>query len=353
MEKVSVLQIVPHRGHGGVESVASSILDMEQSDYNIYYAYYIKGAEDELIDNKVYIGGIWSLVKFVFANKIKIIHSHSPFLYWMFIVRVVSLFFNVKVVTSVHSDFGLSNEIPLYKKGRRFFILKVINSIYYKIVCDHWVAVSEPVKRFLIDRVGVDDRIVSVVNNYVLRTDIDVNLSRSRDSIVFIGRDSPEKNVITLVNSFNEIKTGYPGVRLVLIGIEENSKSLVHCDMRQIQAVGWLSQDEIDNYMGHAIFQVIPSFYEGFPLACLQGLEKNIPLIAFPIPIFNFLSMTLSGIFLTEDFSSMSLTNTMRCVLERTLNGYKIDAKCTIANSFSKREFLSGYCKVYNYLLNN
>lgn len=352
MEKIPVLQVVPHSCRGGVESVAAELMRVDKRKYISHYVYFLDDNEIHL--RKSYVKGFFSLFRYAIKNNVKLIHNHSPLLKWLFFTRLVSILLRVPLVITIHSDFGLNDEISLFKRGKSFAIVRFLNRLHRHLVADFWIAVSEPVSLFLVDKVNVDSKMICVINNFIHKTEIDVsNQIEKRKYVVYVGRDSKEKNVSDLVMAWKQINGRFEDVSLLLIGVSRDSECLLGVDLEEsrIIATGWLAEMEINQLMTNALLQVIPSSYEGFPLAFLQAVEKNIPVVTYNIPIFSHLSSVIDGLFVANGNDYVSLSEMMSVVILKVKDGYVLKEKTKVNNMFSSKKFLSEHENTYHFII--
>ncbi|MBT0395906.1 glycosyltransferase family 4 protein [Morganella morganii subsp. morganii] len=348
MEKIKILQVVPFAEKGGVEDIATSLLyKIDNSKYTVRYVYFNK--EKETFDNKTYISGFRDLLSYTKKNKIDIIHSHTPSLKWMIYLKFVSLIQRCKIVTTIHSDFGLcENKTPLYKKGKRFFILKMINKLGSRLITDEWIVVSAHIKSFLISRVGIKKEAITIIKNTVKSTTIDINNEKNRKSILFIGRNSPEKNINDLYNLWDKLKKESNYIYLKIIGIEQ--QDVINDD--RVKALGWLPEKEVDEESKDALLQIIPSLYEGAPLVCFKALEKNIPVISYNIPALINIKENYGGIYTAPINDIFQLQKITEEVISKIRNGFKLETKEIIQKNHSIHLFIKNHQELYVRLIN-
>lgn len=353
MEKNKILQIVPFSNKGGVETVATNLFNNPAADNIIIYGY-IKDFQ-VTFPEKIFFNGFLSLFKFLCKNKINVIHSHVFSLRWMIFIRFCSLLFKIKMVTTLHSDFGIINsEVPLLKKGRRLFLIKALHFFSKKALSDKWIAISDSVERLLTNILKIEEKRVIKIYNPVNNTNIDVNKSLNRRYIVFVGRDSKEKNLKDLLYVWKKIQNEYDFISLVLIGVDPDSEYLKcynSLKSERILALGWLDNDSKDAYLKDAIIQVIPSYFEGFCLAAVEALEKNVPIITYDLPIFNYFKRQFDGVHIAPCFEQDKLLAEAFTVINDILAGYKINNKKNISEHFSKDKFINIHHKLYKELI--
>ena len=208
-------------------------------------------------------------------------------------------------------------------------IVKVLSTMTYWIANRiHLPTVDDA--EFVSNRFWVSPKKISVVPNC-----IDVRLfkpiqkvNRRSDRILFVGRPSPQKNLVLLLESLEGLKVG-----LDVVGIDE-TEGAVYLDIARrldvsLSLVGKkpnLSMPEI--YSGYQIY-VVPSAYEGNPKSVLEALACGCAVIGTDVPgINNLLEHQVTGILvqptvdgLREGISTVCSNTSLRQALSE--NGVK------------------------------
>lgn len=108
--------------------------------------------------------------------------------------------------------------------------------------------------------------------------------------LLFVGTLEPRKNLVTLVQAFNRLKSeqGIPHL-LVLAGrrgwlydslLAEIARSPYRSDIR---LTGYTADEEVPALLSGAELFVYPSYYEGFGLPVLEAMKCGIPVVTSPI----------------------------------------------------------------------
>jgi glycosyltransferase involved in cell wall biosynthesis len=98
------------------------------------------------------------------------------------------------------------------------------------------------------------------------------------------------KNLISLVNAFEAVKTSMPGLRIVFVGAARTPDAVTY--RKKLQAVitskglessivflNHVSDDELASLYTHAAALVLPSLYEGFGLPIIEAQHFHCPVI--------------------------------------------------------------------------
>lgn len=153
------------------------------------------------------------------------------------------------------------------------------------------IAGSDGVKHDLIYNFGIRDKMVKVVDNPILSSDIILKSHEELDHpyfkdknkpvILTVGKVTEAKDYLTLLKAFNIVQNKIPS-KLIIVGNKfENSSEYEMLDKfiesnnlkNKVDFVGF--QDNPFNYMRRADVFVLSSKYEGSPGVLIQGLFVN------------------------------------------------------------------------------
>lgn len=106
---------------------------------------------------------------------------------------------------------------------------------------------------------------------------------------LYVGRLEYKKNTDTLLKAFYEFAESHPEIKLVLCGFQGHGgeaiiKSIPEKWKRRIIQTGYLSGQEKEVLMKHALCFIFPSRFEGFGLPLLEAMNAELPIIASDIP---------------------------------------------------------------------
>ena len=181
---------------------------------------------------------------------------------------------NIPLISSEHSSYSYFQDKYLQK-----FILNFANFFSKKIT-----VLSEIVLKTFPEHLQKN---MSILPNPIMHNDgdrVDVGLTKNSNIILSVGRLSPEKNHIELIESFSLIANEVPQWKLRIIGdgplrskLNERISQLELND--QIILTG--SKKDISKEYMNANFFVLPSKYEGFSLVIAEALSYGLPVIGF------------------------------------------------------------------------
>ena len=243
------------------------------------------------------------------------------------------------------------------KNSRLKSILGVLEFKYYKIFniykkFDCIISPSEFIKNQL-NKGNLKYKEIKVLHNFVTKTDL---IERKDDGYAFyFGRLSIEKGILNLVKSIKNIENG----KLMIAGdgpervnIEKYIKENELSD--KIRLLGYLSQDEIRDYIRRAKFIVVPSiWYENCPYSILETMEIGKPIIGSRIGGIPELIEENKNGFLYEYSDINDLTNKMHLLFENQELVVKQSnmSKKIFEEKYSEERYYDGLMNIYKNLL--
>ncbi len=117
------------------------------------------------------------------------------------------------------------------------------------------------------------------------RSDIAEQFAKLDDYILYVGSLEPRKNIGTLLEAYEELRTKHPDIKtkLVLIGGESPLFAEVRLKVKRytedVLFKGFVNDDILREYYRHAQLFVYPSLYEGFGLPPLEAMASGVPVV--------------------------------------------------------------------------
>lgn len=271
-----IIHILSSNKFSGAERVAIQIIQyLERKGMDVWYISVQGKIEEQLkkekinyyLFEKMNLAGIKNVVK---KLKPDIIHAHD---YRASILCAFST--NLPVLSHLH------NNSPWIKKYGLYSWMYALSSTRYKKI----LLVSDAILKEYVFAKQI------MKKSKVIRNPIQIGeiLEKGKESVVeeeydiiFVGRLTPQKNPILLLEVVYEVKKYDPGIRLCIVGTGELlEKSKETCKKLGLEKnVVW--KGFLENpfpYMVRSKIFLLPSSWEGFGLAAVEALVLGKPVV--------------------------------------------------------------------------
>ncbi len=193
-----------------------------------------------------------------------------------------------RVRAVVHGEHGWNMDDPMGQNIRRRIARKLLSGMV-----NHFVAVSEDIKQWMIKSIGISNTKVSKILNgvntdkFCPRDNIGIrnSLGFSSEDIVIgtVGRLDPIKDQRLLLQAFSCLKHEEKNLRLVLVGDGPEKRNLE--SVRKRLSIGdrvvFLGErDDVDKILSVFDLFVLPSKNEGISNTILEAMATGLPVIA-------------------------------------------------------------------------
>ncbi len=152
--------------------------------------------------------------------------------------------------------------------------------------CDVVIAPSHNIKTVM-EEFGVTAPIEVIYNGIELNkfaSSTTITPEKKRYTAVYVGRLSPEKNVLPLIDGLIKVCNRLPEAKFKLVG---HGPQYAECRAKidgsrcadQIELAGWIPAEEIPAILQSADFQITMSTSEVHPLAVIEGMAAGLPAV--------------------------------------------------------------------------
>lgn len=213
----------------------------------------------------------------------------------------------------------------------------IVESIYPSLY-KHFIFVSEVTMQKVLSKHKGKVYINRVIENGIQREYLET-VSAEKDYILFFSRlDTYTKGLDILVDAFTIVHRKFPDLRLVLAGYEFNKFSSLVSHLppsvkEKIEYVGFVSAKEKINLLSNAIFCLLPSRHESFPVSIIEACACQKPVIVSDIPELAFVKKEGFGI----DFPSGSSEELAKVIISLLKDNHRRQAMGKVARDFAKR----------------
>ncbi len=210
---------------------------------------------------------IMSIYKFCKENNISIIHAHHR--YFDFLGNIVAKLLNIPIVMSVHSKV----------ESKKLFSYKAKNII----------AVSNSLKKHLIEKFNVAENRITVINNFIdegqyttnpdeiKQLKYELGIYGDKTIVMFIGRFSKQKGVDLLIEAFKKLQYEYIDLVLVMIGDGELKKGIMKEKLKDVKIIE--AKENIAPFLEMADLFVLPSRVDPYPMVMIEAGLMKIPFL--------------------------------------------------------------------------
>lgn len=202
---------------------------------------------------------------------------------------------------------------------------------------DAYIALSE-FQRSLMVEAGLPAHKVFVKPNFYPGLPQVVPWERRGKYVVFVGRLTAEKGVISLLNAWKVWGSAAPELRIV--GDGELNRELEQMAVGlPIRFLGQVSSDEAERQIANARLQILPSeWFEGFPMVIREAFAFGTPVAVSNIgPLPSIVQDGVSGV-VFQPSNPMSLLETVRKVWStpEVLRGLGVGARAAFEENYTE-----------------
>lgn len=353
--RLKILQIIPHFGLGGAETMCkhlSEFLQKAGNEVTVISLYDIQTSNTEHLEksgmNVIYLNkksgfditAILKLKKIIHNIKPDVIHTHLAAIKYAFFASVGT---GVKLVHTVHS--------VAQKESGKFAI--ILNKIFLKSNRVVFAALSEEIQSTIKDVYKLKKENIPVVLNGIDLENCMVKKEYSLHtpiSVAHVASFQPVKNHIELLKSIVILKNKGYDVNLFLYGDgaerSQIEKFISDNDLFDTVHLCGFQKNVMPLLFESDIF-VLPSKYEGIPMSIIEAMGTGMPVVASNVGgILDMIIHEENGLFCKPVAESIAQE------LEKFIKNQNLRERCgknavINANRFSVQNMVKGYMKIY------
>lgn len=296
---------------------------------------------------------LFSIKKILTLNKVinsispDIIHFHS------FVADVFSLWVKSKkkpVLISTAHNMGKEDFVPMFGKVTGTLMAIVQLFIYKKL--DYLVGVSRTVTNHY-KNLHINNA-VTILNG----TEIDLTAPQEKCLSglvqpigIYCGNFEKRKNVEFLFDAFSEIKLPDSAPSLIVLGSDRTDSSVLETYKKRYGNTSIQFFGRVDNvvpFLKKADYFISPSKSEGLPMAAIEAMGCNLPLILSNIPQHREMKLERDeDICFFDPTNPDSLKNTLISFIKNWNPRHISSNKKVYNNYFTSKQMANGYIKLY------
>ncbi|MDT7464566.1 glycosyltransferase family 4 protein [Citrobacter portucalensis] len=227
------------------------------------------------------IVAIYKLYKFIRVNKFDVVHTHSS--KTGIIGRVAAKL--ARVPNIIHTVHGFSFPAATNKKN---YLLYYFLEWVARFFTDKLIVLNKEDQLIAIKKLNYNKDKVYLIPNGVDENEFHPNQNKKNENelkIVMVGRLSKQKDPETLLLAVKKVLVRNKNVTLSFVGDGELRTQLERQIMDKDNRIffhGWMNN--ISEILAKSDLFVLPSLWEGMPLAILEALSCGLPCIVTNIP---------------------------------------------------------------------
>ncbi len=197
----------------------------------------------------------------------------------------IPIFYGGKLLVTIHDVAHLA--LPQFVHGlhKKFYAHFMMRRAAH---ADRIVTVSEFTARELVEYVGADARKIQVVYNGVDESWFRIPEGERlypKPYLIFVGNVKPHKNLVRLLKAFRRVMDRVP-YDLLIVGKKDGfltGDDNVFEEARilgdRVQFTGYVTDEDLQQYVKQAAAMVFPSLYEGFGLPPVEAMAAGCPVL--------------------------------------------------------------------------
>lgn len=175
-----------------------------------------------------------------------------------------------------------------FQEKLKFWIKKLIEQ-YYFTRFTNFTFISEKNREFLVKKKQIQDITGELIYNPVNPSFFDVKNKNGRTKkIIYVGVINPRKNLMCLLQAFNQVRNSIENAELMIVGgftnakYEQKIKQFIANNNLQnrVHFLGWKTQSEILKIYSEVDLFVLPSLQESLPVSIAEAMAASKPVIA-------------------------------------------------------------------------
>lgn len=193
----------------------------------------------------------------------------------------------INIVTTIHdlNHLSFNNNFNFLKKTYAKLLYKNAIKKSNKVITVSEFSKSEIIKFLKVQENSINVIYGGVSENFFLKNNLKLNLKLPNKYFLFVGNVKPHKNLITLLEAFNELpKEILYEYKLVIVGkkegfITQDLKVFKFIELNNLTEniffTGFIDDKYLPNIYQNASLFIFPSLYEGFGLPILESMASK------------------------------------------------------------------------------
>jgi glycosyltransferase involved in cell wall biosynthesis len=216
---------------------------------------------------------------------------------------------DIPVVATCHHTYWQQYKYVNGQRWKKVFTLfeKRTYQISDKVIC-----VSEDSKRILTEKYGINPSKIIVIPNGVDTEKFYPieSVKKINNALLYVGRIDERKGVDFLIRSMSSVIIKYPEIKLFIGG-----KGPLLPELENIKFIGFIPEDELNEWYNKVKCVVVPSVFEGFGITVIEAMAAGTPVIGTNVDGIKSIIRNKENGYLVEYGNTDSLANVIIDVL--------------------------------------
>ncbi|MEH2068464.1 MAG: glycosyltransferase family 4 protein [Nostoc sp.] len=198
------------------------------------------------------------------------------------IMIILAWVFQKPIIIHAHGS-----QFHIFYTGLPKYMRQLLSWIFGK--CQKLIVLSESWKNFYIENLGLKpEQVVVLYNPVKVPVEVPPRSGSGKVNLLFLGRIGQRKGAFDLIEAFSLLPIEYRNrANLIMAGdgdLEQAGNLVKTLNLENsIKLPGWIGSDERDILLTQADVFVLPSYNEGLPLAMLEAMAWELPVIVTPV----------------------------------------------------------------------
>ncbi|MEH2178864.1 glycosyltransferase family 4 protein [Nostoc sp.] len=269
---------------GGISNYEKLFLEYAPSDVHICH---IITHEEGAIAIKiiVFLKAIWKFVWMLLMEEVDIVQleiSQRGSVLRQGIMTFLAWVFHKPIIIHAHGS-----QFHVFYTELAKWIQQLLSWVFCK--CQRLIVLSESWRSFYIENLGLKpEQVVVFYNPVKLPDEVPQRSVTQKVKLLFLGRIGQRKGAFDLIEAFSLLPIEHQTrSSLIMAGdgdIEQAGNLIKTLNLENyIKLPGWIGSDERDILLTQADVFVLPSYNEGLPLAMLEAMAWELPVIVTPV----------------------------------------------------------------------
>jgi len=269
---------------GGISNYEKLFLEYAPSEVHICH---IITHEEGAIAIKimVFVKAVWKFLWMLLREEVDIVQleiSQRGSVLRQAIMALLAWVFHKPIILHAHGS-----QFHVFYAELTKWIQQLLTWVFSK--CQRLIVLSESWRSFYIENLGLKpEQVVVFYNPVKIPAEVPHRSVSKKVNLLFLGRIGQRKGAFDLIEAFSLLPTEHKNISSLIMagdGEIEQARNLVTTFNLEdyIKLPGWIGSHERDILLTEADVFVLPSYNEGLPLAMLEAMAWELPVIVTPV----------------------------------------------------------------------